>query len=95
MDHVREVYNFLLKDCQREPDTFALLQCTSAYPTRAEDANLSVIESFKQSFPSAVIGYSGHEDEGHVATLGAVALGAKVIERNITLDKQMRGSDHR
>jgi sialic acid synthase len=95
MRHVRELHDFLLGECGRSSDSFALLQCTSAYPTQPKDANLAVLKAYKDAFPSTVIGYSGHEDDGHVATLGAVALGAKIIERHFTLDKSMKGSDHR
>lgn len=56
---------------------FALLHCTSAYPTPLEDVNLRVINLYKTTFSDIVIGYSGHE-LGEQASLGAVALGAKV-----------------
>ncbi len=59
---------------------FVLLQCTSAYPTAPHDANLRVISAYRRLFPNVHIGYSGHE-QGFVPTLGAIALGAKVIER--------------
>ena len=57
------------------------------------DVNLNVIDVYQKSFPDIHIGYSGHE-LGYVPTLGAVAKGAKVIERHFTLDKTMKGSDH-
>lgn len=55
--------------------------------------NLNVIDSFRQEFQDINIGYSGHES-GFIPTLGAIAKGAKVIERHFTLDKNMKGSDH-
>ncbi|MBC8192960.1 MAG: N-acetylneuraminate synthase family protein [Candidatus Marinimicrobia bacterium] len=70
-----------------------LLQCTSTYPSVFEEVNLSVINTFKQSFPHAVIGYSGHE-LGIAITEAAVALGAKIVERHFTLDRTMKGGDH-
>lgn len=70
-----------------------LMQCTSSYPTLDSDINLRVIETYKQKFPHAVIGYSGHE-KGIAISLGAVALGAKIIERHFTLDRTMKGGDH-
>ncbi|CAG0900197.1 unnamed protein product [Darwinula stevensoni] len=88
METVRAVYE-LLKD--RVP--LVLLQCTSAYPSPAEAVNLNVLRTYQREFPEAIIGYSGHE-LGMVATLGAVAMGAKVVERHITLDKTWKGSDH-
>lgn len=56
---------------------FALLHCVSAYPTPLEEINLRVINLYERSFLDIVIGYSGHELEAQ-ASLGAVALGAKV-----------------
>ena len=58
-----------------------------------KDINLRVIDQYKKAFPDIIIGYSGHEI-GFTPTLGAVALGAKVIERHFTLDTSMKGSDH-
>ena len=70
-----------------------ILQCTSTYPSVFEEINLGVIHTFKQSFPDAVIGYSGHE-LGIAITEAAVALGAKIVERHFTLDRTMKGGDH-
>jgi N-acetylneuraminate synthase/N,N'-diacetyllegionaminate synthase len=69
-----------------------LLQCTTDYPAREADANLNVLTTFQQSF-DIPIGYSDHT-VGDVAILGAVALGARVIEKHFTLDKKMVGPDH-
>ncbi|KAH1005396.1 hypothetical protein HUJ04_006394 [Dendroctonus ponderosae] len=73
---------------------FALLQCVSSYPTPCEDINLQVISLLQKSFPDTLIGYSGHELGIHLS-VAAVALGAKIIERHITLDKTLKGSDHK
>jgi len=70
-----------------------ILQCTSTYPSVFEEVNLGVINTFKQHFPQAVIGYSGHE-LGIAITEAAVALGAKIVERHFTLDRTMKGGDH-
>jgi sialic acid synthase len=70
-----------------------VMQCTSSYPTRDEDINLRVLDTYKKHFKGAVIGYSGHE-KGIAISLGAVALGAMVIERHFTLDRTMKGGDH-
>ncbi len=69
-----------------------LLQCTSAYPAKPEELNLRVIESYRKRF-KCLVGYSGHEI-GVSTTFAVVALGAYYIERNITLDQKMWGSDH-
>ena len=55
------------------------------------DINLSVIGEYKKQFPDINIGYSGHE-LGFIPTLGAVAKGAKVVERHFTLDKSLKGT---
>ncbi|MCC2615128.1 N-acetylneuraminate synthase [Aestuariibacter halophilus] len=69
-----------------------LLHCTSAYPTPAEEANLSAITTLKNAFPVPV-GYSDHT-MGTAGAIGAVALGASVIEKHITLDCTSPGPDH-
>jgi len=75
-------------------DKFVLMQCTSSYPTQPADVNLRVIETFREEFPDINIGYSGHE-EGIAVTVAAAAIGATVVERHFTLDKNMKGSDHK
>lgn len=72
-------------------DQLILLHCTSTYPAAAEELNLRVIETLKRTFPVPV-GYSGHESS-FLPTLAAVMMGANVIERHITLDRAMWGSD--
>ncbi|MBU2576880.1 MAG: N-acetylneuraminate synthase family protein [Nanoarchaeota archaeon] len=73
-------------------DNLVLLSCVSAYPTlNLADQNLKVIETLKKSY-SCPVGYSGHEPDTF-PTLMAMALGANVIERHITLGRTMYGSD--
>ncbi|MBN9106472.1 MAG: N-acetylneuraminate synthase family protein [Propionibacteriaceae bacterium] len=69
-----------------------LLHATSTYPAPAEQLNLRCINTLVSEYPNVPIGYSGHE-VGLQATLCAVALGACVVERHITLDRAMWGSD--
>ncbi|XP_054708649.1 sialic acid synthase-like [Uloborus diversus] len=71
----------------------AILHCTSTYPTPPNKINLNVIKRYKELFPRAVIGYSGHE-VGIDISVAAVAAGAKVLERHITFDHDLPGSDH-
>ena len=68
-----------------------LLHCTSAYPCKPEELNLNMIPTLHHDF-NCPIGYSGHE-VGLQTTYAAVSLGANVIERHITLDRAMWGSD--
>ncbi len=65
---------------------------TSAYPCPLDNLNLRVIPSLRRRYPGAVIGYSGHEP-GLAPTGAAAALGARFIERHVTLDRTMWGSD--
>ena len=69
-----------------------LAQSTSTYPCKLGELNLRVINSYKEKYPEIPIGYSGHET-GLAPTLAAVALGATFVERHITLDRAMWGSD--
>lgn len=70
---------------------FELMHCNSTYPMKNEDANLRLIETIRDRYHCNV-GYSGHET-GRIVSLAAVALGATSIERHITLDRTMYGSD--
>jgi len=68
-----------------------LMHATSAYPCEPEELNLRMILTLKERFPCPV-GYSGHE-VGLVPSVAAVVLGACIVERHITLDRAMWGSD--
>ena len=69
----------------------ALMHCTSSYPARPEELNLRVLQQLAAEF-GCPVGYSGHE-VGLQATYAAVALGAALVERHITLDRAMWGTD--
>ncbi len=69
-----------------------LMHCTSTYPCEPEELNLKMIETLRHEFPNIPIGYSGHE-VGLVPSSVAVALGACMVERHLTLDRAMWGSD--
>lgn len=70
-----------------------ILQCTSGYPAEFEQLNLRVITTFREQFPDAVIGFSGH-DNGIAMSVVAYVLGARVVEKHFTLNRAMKGSDH-
>jgi len=72
-------------------ERLVILHTTSTYPARVEDLNLKVIHTLLDTF-HCPIGYSGHE-VGLQTSVAAVALGACVIERHLTLDRAMWGSD--
>lgn len=71
----------------------ALLHCTSAYPAPADSLNLRAITTLAEAL-GLPVGYSDHS-EGIEAAIAAVALGATVIEKHLTLDKALPGPDHR
>ncbi|MBI5955211.1 MAG: N-acetylneuraminate synthase family protein [Chloroflexi bacterium] len=73
-------------------DNLVIMHSTSAYPCPPEELNLRMIETLRREFPDTPIGYSGHE-VGLVPSAIAVALGATSVERHITLDRAMWGSD--
>jgi N-acetylneuraminate synthase len=74
-------------------ENLVLLHATSTYPMEAEEANLRVIPTLRERYAGVPVGYSGHE-RGLQISLAAVALGAVAVERHITLDRTMWGSDH-
>jgi len=74
-------------------ERLVILHATSTYPLPAEEANLLMIPALAARYPGVQIGYSGHET-GLQISLAAVALGATAVERHITLDRAMWGSDH-
>lgn len=76
---------------QKVPE-LALLVCTSTYPAKPENLHLKRIHTLQDEFPECIVGYSGHEP-GLWTTLCAVAMGARVIERHLTLDRSMPGTD--
>lgn len=86
-EEVEEVVSFL----NRKNAAFVLLHCNSTYPAPYHDIHLKWMGAMKQIHP--YVGYSGHE-RGIAVSLAAVALGACVVERHFTLDRNMEGPDH-
>jgi N-acetylneuraminate synthase len=74
-------------------DNLILLHATSTYPLPPEEANIRMVPTLQAAYPGVPVGYSGHE-RGLQISLAAVALGATAVERHITLDRAMWGSDH-
>ena len=92
IDHAVEV----LRDAKvkyNKDEQIGLLHCNSTYPAPIEELNLSGIKTLATKYPDFEIGYSGHEFRLGT-TVAAVYLGASIIERHITLDRTMEGSDH-
>jgi len=87
MEEVQAAVNIFKKhDCP-----FELMHCVSSYPLKNSDANLRMIQTLRERF-GCNVGYSGHE-KGVQVSLAAVAMGATSIERHLTLDRTMYGSD--
>ena len=90
----------LIEDVKRAYDTLlpinpqlCILQCTAGYPASFEELDLRVIGQYRELFPKAVIGYSGH-DNGIAMPVAAYVLGARVVEKHFTLNRAMKGTDH-
>jgi sialic acid synthase len=90
LEDVRRAYD-ILRSATTE---VAILQCTAGYPAAWGELDLRVVETYRATFPEAVIGLSSH-DNGIAMPLAAYMLGARVIEKHFTLDRTMRGSDHK
>ena len=90
MSTSEEIAQAVLETGQRD---LLIAHSTSTYPCPIDELNLRMIRTLKQTFPLCPIGYSGHES-GLAPTWAAVALGATFIERHITLDRTMWGTDH-
>jgi sialic acid synthase SpsE len=69
------------------------LHCLSQYPSEYKNINLNTIVYLKKNYPGYTIGYSDHSI-GIVIPVVAVAMGAEIIEKHITLDRTMKGTDH-
>jgi sialic acid synthase SpsE len=78
----------------RHHENIAILHCLSQYPSEYKNINLNTILYLKQHYPKYTIGYSDHSI-GIVIPVVAVAMGAEIIEKHITLDRTMKGTDHK
>ena len=91
MSSMKEIGN-AVKIFKKFKCSFELMHSHSAYPMPVSEANLKIIQTLKKQFKCNV-GYSGHESASYIVSLSAVLLGATSIERHITLDRSMYGSD--
>ena len=90
-----------LDDVRRGYDTVAeinpqvaLLQCTAGYPAEWAELDLRVISTYRDLFPEAVVGLSGH-DSGIAMAVAGYVLGARILEKHFTLNRALKGTDHR
>jgi N-acetylneuraminate synthase len=78
---------------QQRGASYALLQCNSTYPAPYKDVNLRYLDALRR-IGGCPVGYSGHERGWHVP-VAAVALGARIIEKHLTVDRSLEGNDHK
>ena len=88
LDEIKETYDFI-----ENKDNLIILHCITGYPTSFEEANLNFIKTLKSEF-DVPIGFSDHSP-GIELPIAAVALGACVVEKHFTLDKNLEGPDHK
>lgn len=88
-DEIKETVRLL----RRKGVAFALLHCNSTYPAPYKDVNLKYMNQLSE-IGESLVGYSGHERGYHIP-LSAVSVGAKIIEKHFTVDRNMEGNDHK
>jgi len=86
--------NQALETINKYHNDISILHCVSEYPTRYENVNLKTITYLKKQYPEYSIGYSDHTI-GISTPIAAVAMGAKIIEKHITLDRNLKGTDQK
>lgn len=84
--------NEALEVLSKHHEDISILHCVSQYPTEYENVNLNTIKYLQEKYPQYTIGYSDHTI-GIATPIAAVAMGAEIIEKHITLDRQMKGTD--
>src|SRR3989338_11133748 len=89
MEEIEEAVHAVLKHNNR----LIIFHCLSLYPSPDDKINLSFMDVLRRRFSPLPVGYSGHEME-MLPTIAAVSMGACIVERHMTLDKKMKGSDH-
>ena len=92
MSYLTEI-ELALETIYKHNKDLVLLQCTANYPIRDDEANLSVLNTFKNNF-DILLGYSDHT-VGVGAAPFAIPMGATVVEKHFTLDKKLKGPDHK
>jgi N-acetylneuraminate synthase/sialic acid synthase len=90
LDDVRRGYETVAEINQE----VALLQCTAGYPAAWEELDLRVIGTYRDLFPTAAVGLSSH-DNGIAMAVAAYVLGARIVEKHFTLNRALKGTDHR
>lgn len=92
MSNLTEIESAIKVINNEKNNQIALLHCISNYPTKSRDANLRNMETLRHAF-NFLVGFSDHT-EGFLVTIAAVSMGAKIIEKHLTLDKNLNSPDH-
>ena len=92
LEEIKKALKIILKKKFKKKN-ITILQCNTEYPTPVKDVNLNVLKTFKEKFKLQV-GYSDHT-MGIDVPIAATAMGAKIIEKHFTLDRKMKGPDHK
>lgn len=87
LDQALEVIN-------KQHDRISILHCVSEYPTHPQNVNLKSITFLQKKYPNYTVGYSDHT-VGISVPVAAVAMGASIVEKHITLDRRMKGTDQK
>ncbi|HEY6888439.1 MAG TPA: N-acetylneuraminate synthase family protein [Solirubrobacter sp.] len=90
LDDVKRAYSTV---AELNPQV-ALLQCTAGYPAAWEELDLRVISTYRDLFPDSVVGLSSH-DNGIAMAVAAYVLGGRIVEKHFTLNRALKGTDHR
>ena len=93
LSDVMRIYNA----CYKINKKISLMQCNTNYTADISNLNyinLNVLKTYKKLFPKAILGLSDHT-HGHATVLGAIALGARIVEKHFTLDNKLKGPDHK
>jgi sialic acid synthase SpsE len=91
ISEVDEAYESILSQGNHK---IAIMHCVGQYPASPENSNLKIIKTLKYVFPDAIIGFSDHSQETKTVPCAAINLGAKILEKHITIDKKLDGPDH-
>jgi N-acetylneuraminate synthase/sialic acid synthase len=90
IDDVKRAHDAIMPINQQ----LCIMQCTAGSPAEFAELDLRVIATYREMFPDVVVGYSGH-DNGIAMPVAAYVLGARVIEKHFTLNRAMKGTDHK
>ncbi len=93
LDEIKAAINVFI-DSGIPLNKITVLHCNTQYPTPMKDVNLNAMQTIKHAFPGVNIGYSDHT-QGIEVTIAASAMGATIIEKHFTLDKNLPGPDHK